>query len=84
MEIEKIINETVFDVVKKYGITKEMIKPETRIVDDLGAESLDIIEMMLAFQDKFDLSIDDENVSQVNTLEDVYKFIKENINHKKI
>lgn len=80
MDIENIINEIVFGVVKKHGVSKDMITPEKTIVDDLRADSLDVIEMMLTFQEKFELSIDEEDISEIRSMGDVYEFVKERLN----
>lgn len=80
MKIEKDVNEIVYEVLKKHGISMDMIRPEKSIMDDLKAESLDIIEMMLAFEDKFKININEEDISQVRSVGDIYKYVKNNFN----
>jgi acyl carrier protein len=75
MNIENIINEIVFKVVKKHGIAKKLITPEKLITDDLKADSLDVIEMMLEFQEKFNLSISEEDVSEIRSIGDIYRYV---------
>jgi len=80
MDVESIIKEIIFEVVKKHGISKDMITPEKSIVDDLRADSLDVIEMMLTFQEKFELSIDEEDISEIRSMGDICKFVKDRMN----
>jgi acyl carrier protein len=75
MEVETIVNETLYQILKKHGISKEMITPEKSVVDDLKAESLDIIEMMLALEEKFDVSIDEEELPQLQSVGSIYTYV---------
>ena len=68
MDIKNRVNEIIFSVLKKHQITMDMIVPEKRIVDELKADSLDIIEMLLAFEDEFDILIDDEDTKNIRTI----------------
>ena len=79
MEIEKKVNQIIYDVLRKHGITMKMITPEKAIIDDLGAESLDVIEMLLAFEEIFDTSIDDDEAKKIHTVENIYSYIKERV-----
>ena len=53
----------------------EEIKPETSFIDDLGADSLDPIELVMALEEKFNLEIPDGDAEKMNTVEDVVKYI---------
>jgi len=53
----------------------EEVKPETSFVDDLGADSLDSIELVMALEEKFDIEIPDEDSEEINTVGDVVKYI---------
>lgn len=53
----------------------EEVKPETSFVDDLGADSLDSIELVMALEEKFDIEIPDEDSEGMNTVKDVVKYI---------
>lgn len=75
MKIEETITDIVHGVLKKHGISREMITPEKSILDDLKAESLDIIEMMLTFEETFDVSINDEDVAGIRTIGDIYTHV---------
>ena len=53
----------------------EEVKPETSFIDDLGADSLDSIELVMALEEKFNLEIPDGDAEKMNTVEDVVKYI---------
>lgn len=71
-----MINQIVYDTVKKYGITLEMITEEKSIIIDLQVESLDMIELMLAFEESFNISIDEKEIGSIVTIGDIYKFVE--------
>jgi len=58
----------------------EEVKPETSFIDDLGADSLDSIELVMALEEKFNLEIPDEDAEKMNTVEDVVKYIEAKTN----
>lgn len=58
-------------------INKESIQMNSKIVEDLGAESLDIYDMIALLEDEFNLEITDEEVEKIQTVQDVANFIKE-------
>ncbi len=76
----------VFDSVKKI-ITEQLGTDESEIrlgsafVEDLGADSLDVVELIMAFETEFDMEIPDEDVEGIETVEDAVNYIKE---HKDI
>ncbi len=73
-EIEKKVNE-VFE--ESFEISPDRLKPEMQIFDDLGLDSLDIVDLIVALQKKFKVQIrDDERVRQIRKLEDIYRFIE--------
>lgn len=71
----------VFEKVKeiiadKLSLEAEEIKMESSFVDDLGADSLDIVELIMALEDEFDMEIPDEEVENIATVADVVEYIK--------
>ncbi len=71
----------IFDKVKeiiadKLSLDVEEIALESSFVDDLGADSLDIVELIMALEDEFDLEIPDEEVENITTVADVVEYIK--------
>lgn len=67
--IKKIIEEQL-------GVEGERIKPEASFIDDLGADSLDIVELVMAMEEEFDLEIPDEDAEKLRTVNDVTKYIQ--------
>lgn len=57
----------------------EEITPSTDIVDDLGADSLDIVDLVMSFEDEFDIEIPDEALEGVRTVEDMVKYLEERV-----
>ncbi len=55
----------------------ESITPETDIADDLGADSLDVVEMLMAIEDEFDIEIPDEEIENLKTVGNVVDYIQE-------
>ena len=84
MNVETIINETLYEILRKHGITMDMITPEKSIVDDLKAESLDVIEMMLALEENFNISVEEEDVYQLRSIGEVYTFVRNRLEAEKV
>lgn len=76
MDLIKTINSIIYDTVRKYGVTLEMITEEKSVIGDLQADSLDIIELMLAFEERFNLSISERDFSSITTVGEIYKFVE--------
>jgi acyl carrier protein len=74
-DVEKRIVELVAEVL--VDVKKENILLDSKIVEDLGAESLDIYDMIALLEDEFGLEITDEEVEKIRTVQDVANFIKE-------
>jgi acyl carrier protein len=64
-------------IVDLLGIEESKIKPESRFREDLEADSLDIVEMIMAMEDKFGSEISDEEAQKLATVSDVVKYIEE-------
>ncbi len=77
------ISEQVIDVVsEKMGVEKAKISPETSFVDDLGADSLDTVELVMEFEEKFAINIPDEDAEKIQTVGDAVKYIEEHTGNK--
>ncbi|WP_456400982.1 acyl carrier protein [Persephonella sp.] len=72
--MEERIKEIIAD---QLGIDVDQIKPESKFVDDLGADSLDVVELIMAFEEEFDVEIPDEDAEKIQTVGDVINYIKE-------
>jgi len=55
----------------------ESITPETNLVDDLGADSLDVVDLVMTLEDEFDMEIPDEDIENVRTVGDIVKYLED-------
>jgi len=73
-----MIFEKVKDIVSNIlGVETEEITMESSFMDDLGADSLDVVELIMDLQDEFSLEIPDEDAEKIHTVGDVVEYIKE-------
>jgi len=73
------IEEKVKEIItKQMGVKAEQITSETSFVNDLGADSLDTVELIMEFEDAFDMNIPDEDAEKIRTVGDAIKYIKDN------
>ncbi len=63
-------------VAEQLGLELDEIKLESSFTDDLGADSLDIVELMMALEEEFDVEIPDEEAEKISTVGDVVEYIK--------
>ena len=67
-----MIFEKIRDVLaQQFEIDPETITPDTNLIDDLGADSLDVVEMMMALEEEFGITIEDEKIAELKTVGDV-------------
>ena len=63
-------------VVDHLGIDESKVKPESKFIDDLGADSLDTVELVMAFEEKFDIEIPDDAAGTILTVQDAINYIE--------
>ena len=72
------VQEKVIELVsKQMGINAGKITPQTSFINDLGADSLDVLELIMELEDAFDMNIPDEDAEKIKTVEDAIKYIEE-------
>ena len=65
-------------IIDQLGVDESQITPEASFIDDLGADSLDIVELIMGFETEFDIEIPEEAAEQIRTVDDAVNYIKEN------
>lgn len=69
-------------IVEQLGVKSEEVVPEASFVDDLGADSLDTVELVMAFEEEFGAEIPDEDAEKIQTVGDAVKYIEEKTSQK--
>jgi acyl carrier protein len=65
-------------IVEQLGVSQEQVTREASFIDDLGADSLDTVELVMAFEEEFGLDIPDEDAEKMATVGDAIKYLEEN------
>ena len=66
-------------VVEQLGVSVDEVVPEASFVDDLGADSLDLVELVMVLEEEFGKEIPDEDAEKIQTVHDVINYIKNNM-----
>ena len=74
----------VFDKVKKIivdqlDVEEDKVTEAASITDDLGADSLDVVDLVMSFEEEFDIELPDDQVEKIKTVGDIVKFIEEEV-----
>jgi acyl carrier protein len=75
---DKPIDQRVKDIiVEQLGVKPEQVTPEAKFIEDLGADSLDTVELVMALEEEFGIEVPDEQAEKLQTVGDVIKYIEE-------
>ncbi len=77
MEVDMVFEKVKEVIAEQLGITQEEITKESNIIQDLGADSLDVIEMLMTLEDEYGITIPDDKISQVKTVGEVVSLIED-------
>lgn len=66
-------------IVEQLGVSKEEVVSKASFVDDLGADSLDIVELVMSIEENFDIEIPDEDAEKMQTIGDAITYLKEHL-----
>ena len=66
-------------IVEQLGVEEDDVVPEAKFVEDLGADSLDTVELVMALEEEFDIEIPDEDAEKIQTVAAAIEFIKEKV-----
>ena len=64
-------------IVEQFGVDEDRVSMETSFTDDLNADSLDVVELIMSIEEEFNLEIDDSEVENIHTVGDVVNYISE-------
>jgi acyl carrier protein len=64
-------------IVEQLGVAEDEIKPESAFIEDLGADSLDIVELVMAMEEEFEVEIPDDDAENIKTVQDAINYINE-------
>ena len=79
MSQEEIFDKVKEIIIEQLGVQESAVTMEASFIDDLGADSLDIVELIMALEEEFDLEIPDADAEKVATVGDVVGYIKDNV-----
>ena len=79
MSSEEIFDKVKEIIVEQLGVAETAVAQEASFIDDLGADSLDIVELIMALEEEFDIEIPDADAEKVVTVNDVVDYIKDNV-----
>ena len=79
MSTEEVFEKVKGIIVEQVGVAEASVTIEASFIDDLGADSLDIVELVMALEEEFDIEIPDADAEKVTTVGDVVEYIKENV-----
>ncbi|HEX4351065.1 MAG TPA: acyl carrier protein [Verrucomicrobiae bacterium] len=76
---DKPIDQRVKDiVVEQLGVKPEQVTPQAKFIEDLGADSLDTVELVMALEEEFGIEVPDEQAEKLQSVGDVIKYVEEN------
>ncbi len=78
MAADKSIDQRIKDIiVEQLGVNADQVTPEAKFIEDLGADSLDTVELVMALEEEFSIEIADEEAEKLQSVGDVIKYIEE-------
>ena len=74
---QEIESKVIKIIAEKLGVDESEVKPEASFTDDLGADSLDIVELVMELEEEYGIEIPDEDAEKITTVQDAINYIKE-------
>lgn len=83
-EVNNLTEDKLFEAVKKIvvdqlGVEESLVNMESSFIDDLGADSLEIVDLIMAFESDFGITIPDEDAENLTTVQDAVEYLKEHV-----
>ena len=79
MSSEEVLEKVKGIIVEQLGVAENSVTLEASFIDDLGADSLDIVELIMALEEEFDMEIPDADAEKIVTVGDVVEYIREHV-----
>ena len=74
---DNIESQVIDVIVEQLGVDREKVTPDAKFIDDLGADSLDTVELVMTFEETFSVEVPDEDAEKLKSVADVVAYIKE-------
>lgn len=78
MSEDTILEKVKSIIVGQLDVSEDQITQDSKFIEDLGADSLDTVELIMAFEEEFDISIEDEEAEKLTTVGDVVRYVEDN------
>jgi len=79
MDVKEIEQKVKEIIVEQLGVEESEVTPEASFIDDLGADSLDTVELVMAFEEAFDIEIPDEDAEKITTVGEAIEYVKKKL-----
>ena len=79
MSTDEVFEKVKAIIVEQLGVAEASVEMESSFIDDLGADSLDIVELIMALEEEFDMEIPDADAEKIVTVGDVVEYIREHV-----
>ncbi len=79
MDVKEIEQKVKEIIVEQLGVDESEVTPEASFIDDLGADSLDTVELVMAFEEAFDIEIPDEDAEKIATVKEAIDYVAEKL-----
>lgn len=77
METDEVFEKVKNIIVEQLSVPEDSVTKEASFIDDLGADSLDVVELIMALEEEFDMEIPDTDAEKISTVNDVVEYIKD-------
>ena len=77
METDEVFEKVKKIIVEQLSVPEDSVTKEASFIDDLGADSLDVVELVMALEEEFDMEIPDADAEKISTVNDVVEYIKD-------
>ncbi len=73
--MEAVMEKVSSIIIEQLSVDKESVVPEANLLDDLGADSLDVVELVMALEEEFGIEVPDDDVENIRTVKDVAEYV---------